>query len=100
MLATVVVLYDQVGLTSPTPLRRIEEVLFKRVSVLVAAVTMVLTMFAASAPAFVHGEGGCDANPGATEGSRSPNSTPSQGKLAHLNRDTTANEHDPTDGTT
>jgi hypothetical protein len=53
-----------------------------------------------SAPAFGHGEGGCDANPGATEGSRSSKSTPSQGKLGHLNRDTTANEHDPTDGTT
>jgi hypothetical protein len=69
-------------------------VLRKRVVVLVAATVMVLSMFAASAPVFAQGEGGCDANPGESEGSRSPLGTPPQGKNGQTIRDTTANEHD------
>lgn len=48
----------------------------KRVAVLVAAAGMLLSMLAASAPAFAQGVGGCDANPGASEGTSSNHGTP------------------------
>jgi hypothetical protein len=62
----------------------------------IAALLMVVGfLLATAAPVSAQGEGGCDANPGASEGSSSPNGTPPQGKPGHLNRDTTATEHDP-----
>jgi hypothetical protein len=51
-------------------------VLRKRLAVLVAAAVMVLSMLAVSAPAFAQGEGGCDLNPGQSEGSLSQSPTP------------------------
>jgi hypothetical protein len=72
-------------------------VLFKRVSVLVGAVMMVLSIFAASAPVFAQGEGGSDPNPGFTEGSNAPTSTPPQGKPGTIHRDSSANDHDTGD---
>jgi len=72
-------------------------VLRKRVAVLVAAAVMVLSMLAASAPAFGQGEDGCDLQPGQTEKARSGQSTPPQGKPALIKRDTTANDHDTSD---
>jgi hypothetical protein len=53
MLATVVALYNKAVLRNPALYgRRRQEVLRKRVAVLVAAAMMVLSMFAAAAPAF------------------------------------------------
>jgi len=77
MLATVVALYNAAGLP------------------LVPPAVMVLAMFAASAPGFAQGEGGCDQNPGMTEGSRSPITTPPQAEPGTGLRNSTANEHDP-----
>ena len=76
----------------------------KRVAVLVAAAMLVLSMFVVSAPAFGQegfdqGVGGCDANPGATEGSDSPLGTPPQGKPGSIIRNPEANEHDEKTGT-
>jgi hypothetical protein len=71
-------------------------VLRKRLSVLVGAAVMVLSMFAAAAPAFAQelGPGACDPNPGNTEASRSHLSTPPQSKPGGTVRDDDANEHD------
>jgi hypothetical protein len=73
-------------------------VLRKRVAVLVAAAVMVLSMLAASAPAFAQGEGGCDPNPGGSEASSSNHNTPPGEKPGGFHRNVEANEHDP--GTT
>ena len=66
----------------------------KRLAVLVAAAVMMLSMFVASAPAFAQGVGGCDANPGNTEATRSPLTTPPQTKPGAVARNPEANEHD------
>jgi hypothetical protein len=100
MLDTVVALINEVGLTSPTLYgRRIEEVLRKGVAGLVAAAVMVLTMLVAVAPAFAQGEGGCDINPGQTEGARSKHPTPPEQKPGIAHRSADANEHDEGVGT-
>ncbi len=73
----------------------------KRVAVLVAAAVMVLSMLAASAPAFAQdefpgqGEGATDPNPGNTEASDSWHTPPPQNKPGAFRRDSTANEQDP-----
>ena len=69
--------------------------LFKRVAVLVAAAVLVLTMLVASAPVFAQGVGGCDPEPGATEGTRSNHQTPPNSKPGVFHRNTTANDQDP-----
>jgi len=74
-------------------------VLRKRVAVLVAAAVMVLSMLAASAPVFAQGTGGCDPNPGGSEGSRSNHQTPPTTKPGAFHRNTEANEHDEGVGT-
>jgi hypothetical protein len=80
------------------------EVLWKRLAVLVAAAMMMLSMFAASAPAFAQdgcveefpgaGSGACEVNPGQSEGSRSAHQTPPEEKPGAINRSVEANEHD------
>jgi hypothetical protein len=79
-------------------------VLFKKVWVLLGAVMMVLSMFAASAPAFAQpekhpgaGSGATDPNPGRSEGSDSHLGTPPAGKPGNLFRSPTAGEHDQSD---
>ena len=93
----------------------------KRLAVLVAAAMMMLSMFAASAPAFAahgqehvnaatgdialpeageEGEGVCDPNPGASEASRGPHSTPSTLRFGKVVRDEHASEVDPSHGAT
>ena len=67
----------------------------RRLAVLVAAAMMVLSMLVASAPVFAQGQGGCDPEPGATEGTRSNHQTPPTLKPGALHRDTTANDKDP-----
>ena len=60
MVATVVALYNSAGpITPPLYGRRMEEVLSKKLAVLVAAAMMALSMLAASVPAFA--QGGCKA---------------------------------------
>ena len=76
----------------------------RRIVVLLAMAVMAVAMLAASAPAFAQegfdqGVGGCDANPGATEGSDSPLGTPPQGKPGSIIRNPEANEHDEKTGT-
>ena len=76
----------------------------KKVAVLVAAAVMVLSMLAASAPAFAQdgcveefpggGSGACEQNPGNSEASLSPHQTPPESKHGAGVRDVTANEHD------
>jgi hypothetical protein len=78
--------------------------LFKRVAVLVAAAVMVLSMLAASAPAFAQdgcveefpgaGSGACEQNPGKTEDSNSGQPVPPQQKPGVIERSGEANEHD------
>jgi hypothetical protein len=72
-------------------------VLRKRLVVLVAAAVMVLSMLAASAPAFAQelGPGATDPNPGKTEASDSWHSPPPMDKPGAVRRDTTANEKNP-----
>jgi hypothetical protein len=72
-------------------------VLRKRVAVLVAAAMMVLSMLVVSAPAFAQGVGGCDSNPGRSEGSRSHVATPPPVEPGGTVRHPTANEHDTSD---
>jgi hypothetical protein len=69
-------------------------VLWKRVSVLLAAAMIVLSMFAASAPAFAQGAS-CDPQPGNVEMSRDPIGAPPQEKPGTSQRTTTADEKDP-----
>ncbi len=59
----------------------------KRVAVLVAAAVMVLSMLAASAPAFAQGVGGCDQQPGQREKARGDVSTPPQGHPGSIHSD-------------
>ena len=104
MLATVVALINRAGLMSPVPLQKEEEVLWKRMAVLVAAAVMVLSMLVASAPVFAQdgcveefpgaGSGACELNPGQTEGARSRHTTPPGNKPGAFERDVIANEHD------
>ena len=72
----------------------------KRVAVLGAAAVMVLSMFAASAPVFAQGEGGCDSQPGLTEKNRAPQSSPPESKPGGIRRDVSGNEHDQHDAAT
>jgi hypothetical protein len=89
-------LYNLAGLTSTAPLRKEEEVLRKRLSVLVGAAVMVLSMFAASAPVFAQelGLGACDLKPGNTEGALSPVNPPPVEKPGVTQRDPIANDKD------
>jgi hypothetical protein len=76
-------------------------VLWKRVSVLVAAAVIVLSMFAAPAFAVPEGCPGGEMQPGQSgERERSPHSAPSANKPGTTHRDQTGGEHDPTDGLT
>jgi hypothetical protein len=72
-------------------------VLRKRLSVLVGAAVMVLSMFAASAPVFAQelGPGATDLNPGKTEASDSWHTPPPTLKPGAVRRDSTANEKNP-----
>ena len=76
----------------------------KRLSVLVGAAVMVLSMFAVSAPAFAQdcveefpgaGSGACEQNPGGSQGSNSRHQTPPEDKPGVVQRSGEANEHDP-----
>jgi hypothetical protein len=69
----------------------------RRTVALLAMVVMAVAMLAASAPAFGQGVGGCDPNPGASEGSSAPIGTPTQGKPGAAIRDPIANERDQHD---
>ena len=69
----------------------------KKLAVLVAAAVMVLSMLAA-APVFAQGEGGCDPQPGQTEKSQGPGTTPPQGKPGLLPSQNPAVAADPTTG--
>jgi hypothetical protein len=72
-------------------------VLRKRLAVLVAAAIMVLSMLAASAPAFAQECSGdsCDPQPGQTVKSRDPVGAPPQEKPGSSQRTTIADEKDP-----
>jgi hypothetical protein len=72
-------------------------VLRKRVALLVAAAVMLLSMLAASAPAFGQECDGasCELKPGSTEKARSPVNPPPTQKPGVIQRDTIANENDP-----
>ena len=50
----------------------------RKITMLLSALVVILTMLVASAPVFAQGEGGCDPQPGQTEKSRSDFSTPPQ----------------------
>jgi hypothetical protein len=67
-------------------------VLRKRLSVLVVAAMMVLSMLVASAPVFAQGVGGCDPQPGQTEKARSDGSTPPQGHPGAVHSDNPQSE--------
>ena len=67
----------------------------KRVTVLVAAAVMVLSMLAVSAPVFAQGVGGCDPNPGGSEAARSRYTIPPESKPGAFERNSTANEQNP-----
>jgi hypothetical protein len=71
-------------------------VLRKRVAVLVAAAVMVLSMLAASAPAFAQECDGasCELQPGQTEKARASHETPPHTKPGAIARDSEANAHD------
>ena len=66
----------------------------KRVTVLVGAAVMVLSMFAASAPVFAQGIGGCDPNPGQSEDSDSIHTPPPFFQPGSVRRSSEANERD------
>ncbi len=68
----------------------------KRLSVLVGAAVMVLSMFAASAPVFAQelGSGACEVKPGNTEMAPSPVNSPPVSKPGVTQRDSIANEKD------
>jgi hypothetical protein len=100
VLATVVALYNVAGLTSLAPLGKEEEVLRKRVVLLVGAAVMVLSMLAAPA-AFAQGTGECDPQPGQAEKSRSPQTSPPGTRPGELHTDSgTGGPNDPNNGQT
>lgn len=72
----------------------------KRVAVLVAAAVMVLCMLTAPA-AFAQGTGECDPQPGQTEKSRSPQTSPPAVRPGELHTDGgTGGPHDTNSGQT
>jgi hypothetical protein len=77
-------------------------VLFKRVTVLVAAAMMVLTMLAASAPAFAQECGGasCEPNPGGSAGSSSNHQTLARSKPGGAHKSPSGTEHGTQETTT
>jgi hypothetical protein len=79
-------------------------VLRKRVAVLVAAAVMVLSMFAASAPAALAQPEGCpggEMQPGQTSfKARAPQSTPSENKPGSARRAESGDVHDTSDDQT
>jgi hypothetical protein len=78
-----------------------EEVLRKRVAVLVAAAMMVLSMLAVSALVFAQECPGGELKPGQSgERARSPHTAPSEGKPGSLHRSASGDEHDTSDDLT
>ena len=69
---------------------------------LVAAAVMLVTMLAASAPAFAVPEGcpGGEMRPGQTEKARAPQTVPSEGKPGAARRDDSGDVHDTSDDLT